>query len=75
MITEKTTNAAPVDDIVMQPDWEELCNDATRLFSKLRVAQAKCPQKSIQRVETGRLAHAIDCWCRFVEDNAENWSA
>lgn len=64
MSTSANTNAnkAPV-------EWAELVNDATRLFARLRAAQAKCPEKSMQRVETGKLAHALDAWCQFVEEN------
>ena len=58
-----------------EPDWDALVNEASVLFAHLREAQMQCPEKSIQRLEAGRLAHAIDCWCRFVEDNCDNWAA
>ena len=47
--------------------WNDICNQASKLFVVLRNAQIELPPKSIQRVETARLAHAIDCYCRFVE--------
>ncbi len=57
-----------------EPDWDKLCNEATTLCVRLRYAQTQCPKGSVQRIATGQIAHALDCWCRFLENNAENWS-
>jgi len=56
-----------------EPDWDSLVNDASKLFVRLLKAKDMCPEKSIQRAETGRLVHSIGSWCRFVEDNSDKW--
>jgi len=58
----------PADDI----EWQSLVNDATVLFSRLRAAQSKMPEGSIQRLVTGTLANELDGWCLFVEENQEH---
>ena len=58
----------PSDSQIPRETVLALLADASELFVKLREAQCQMPEGSTQRIQTGELAHAIDCWCRFMED-------
>lgn len=57
----------------MEPDCESLLIEATNFFTALRAAQVQMPEGSRQRQLTGQLAHTVDDWCRYVEDNNQHW--
>lgn len=54
-------------------DYEQLLIDATNLHNSLRTAQMNMPKELSQRSAMSRLAGELDRWCRYVEDNIENW--